>query len=147
MCVTERETGNIKIYSLGKKIYNILSFHYKKGVQGIVDIKFQYEVPLHDSSCKFTLFSLPVAQQPKSGLDSLVLKFQFHTQTHAVRLLSTSDRLLAETVTSTTRNKHKRRTYSPSGIRNRGPSNRQDADLRLRLRGHRDRQIYAYAVI
>jgi hypothetical protein len=55
-------------------------------------------VPLHDNSCKFTLFFLSVAQQPKSGLDSFVLKFQYHTQTHAVRLLSTSDQLLADTL-------------------------------------------------
>jgi len=68
---------------------------------------------LHNFYLTKCSFILSVKQQPKSGLDLLVVEIsRSHTQT--VGLLWTSDQPLAEAATYTTNNKHKRWTYMPS---------------------------------
>jgi hypothetical protein len=66
----------------------------------------------------YFLFFLCVAQHPKSGLGRFILEVTRshtirHTHTRPVRLLWTSDQLVAEAATNTTHNKHKRRTSMP----------------------------------
>ena len=78
-----------------------------------------------------TFFSL--AQQPKSGLDGLLVEVS-GLPTLPVGLLWTSDKLVAEAATYTTHNKQ-----NLSGIRTRDPNNRPAAGLHLRPHGHRDR--------
>jgi hypothetical protein len=82
---------------------------------------------------------LSLTLQPKSGLGCLwveVSTSHTHTHTHTVRLPWTSDQLVAEGATNTTRHKHKRRKCLPSaGFHHR---NRAAADLRLSRLGHQD---------
>ena len=63
------------------------------------------------------VYFFSVAQQPESGLGRLIVKVSrshTHRHTHPVGLLWTSDKLVAETATFTTHNKHKRRIFMPS---------------------------------
>jgi len=59
--------------------------------------------------------------------------------THAVRLLLTSDQLVAGAATYTTHSNttHKYPCHSIRGFRTRHPSNQASADVRLGLRGQR----------
>jgi hypothetical protein len=63
-----------------------------------------------------------------------------HTHTHTVRLLWTRDGSVAEAATSTTHNKHKRRTSMPSaGFEPVIPATERLQTYALRPYGHRDR--------
>ena len=65
-------------------------------------------VPLHESSCK-SHFYLSVAQQPKSGLDGLILKFQYHRHMRyesPQRVISSSQTPLPAQHTIDTRDEH-----------------------------------------
>jgi hypothetical protein len=72
-------------------------------------------------------------------------RFLDHTQlTHAVGLLWTSDQLIAEASTYTGQHiieTQETNNHALSGIRTRDLSNQAAADLRLRQRGYRGRQV------
>jgi hypothetical protein len=85
-----------------------------------------------------SLFHLPVHSRCRGFL----LFTWSHSDTpQLVGLLWTRDRPVAET--STWQHKHSQVTniHAPRGIRTHDPSNRLAADLRLRTRGHWDRQL------
>ena len=84
---------------------------------------------------KFAItFCSSVAQQPKSGLGRLLLRFvdlaRTHTRSHSSGFLWMSYRLVSGAAANTT---HKKETnvYALRGKRTSGPSNQAHADLRL----------------
>jgi len=88
------------------------------------------------------LYFLSVAQQPRGG-QGLVNKetSQSYSNTpHSVGLLWTRNQPVSETSTNKTQHTQETDIHALGGIRTRSPNKRAAADLRLRPRGHRDRQ-------
>jgi hypothetical protein len=79
---------------------------------------------------------------PTWAMASSFIGFLDHTQTHhcrkdsSARMISSSQRPLPDN----TQQAQQTEIHAPGGIRTRNPSKRAAADLRLRLRGHWDRQ-------
>ena len=81
-------------------------------------------------------------QLPKAGLSCLIFEVdnvQLDKQAHLEGHFWKNDGPVTEAATYTTSNKHETNIHTLNGIRNRDPSNREAADLRLRPHGHRDR--------
>ena len=89
---------------------------------------------------RFTFFF--VALRPNADHSLIVLEVsRSHTTTHqSVELLWKCDQLVAETSTWQNTTLTTERIYAPGGIRTHDLSRRAAADLRLRPRGHWDRQ-------
>ena len=79
---------------------------------------------------------------PTRAMASSFLRFRDHTHdaSQSVGLLWTSDQLSQRPLLDNTHNTHNRQTSMPGGIRTHDRSRRAAADLRLRPRGHWDRQ-------
>jgi hypothetical protein len=68
-----------------------------------------------------------------------------HDAPQSVGLLWTSDQSVAET--STPQHSQQTNTHAPRGIRTHNLSRRAAEDLRLRLRGHWDRQLISHSTL
>jgi hypothetical protein len=112
---------------------------------------------LSTSPCNFltsgrvliTSLSFSDAQQPKSGRCHLIVEVsRSHTirRTHAVELLRTSDKPVAEAATHTTHNKQDTNIHAVSIIRTRDPRKRAATDVQLRPHGHWD-QLYLHSAL
>ena len=87
---------------------------------------------------------LLLARQPPVGQGFLIHEvFRSHTTTHHSRLAS-SGRVISSSqrpLPDNTQHSQQTNIHAPSGIRTYNPSRRAAADLHLRPRGHRDRQM------
>jgi hypothetical protein len=86
-------------------------------------------------------------RNPTRALAASLLKFIDHTDTqHSVGLLWTRNQPIAETLPDNTQHSQATDIHAPGRIRTRKPNKQAAADLRLRLRGHRERQLTACKV-
>jgi len=110
-----------------------------KYINGPINVKDL--LTLHIIVCLFVCFFwLKNAPPPQWTMESSFTKFLDHTKDapQSVRLLRTSDQLVAETSDNT---QHSQQTniHTPGGIRTHNINGRAAADLRLRPHGHWDR--------
>ena len=92
----------------------------------------------------FNSFFPPVAPRPNAGHGLLILEVsRSHTTTHHNRLDSSGRVISASQRPLPDNTQHSQQTdiHAPGGIRTHNLSRRAAVDLRLRPRGHRDRQL------
>ena len=99
---------------------------------------------LQDTERKFwpLKFCFFIVQQPPFGQGLFIIEAsRSHSDTpHSVGLLWTSDQLVAETIPENTQHSQQTNIHDTGGIRTHNLITRAAPELRLRPRGHRDRQ-------